>query len=141
MNGRKIVVNVTQIKPYFSSTPSLFSNDDNGFLHLDTDMTTDTVSPSLGPPSFIPPPLSLAHSRRPSRPHKTENKIMPSGINLPSIDKKVLSPTPTVSFSKRGKDSPPVGMPPADKTVSFCMHASNEYVLTCSHCNDYAHCT
>ncbi len=43
----------------------------------------------------------------------------------PAGDEKVLSPTPTVSFSKRVKDSPPAGMPPPSDemvTVSARMH-------------------
>jgi hypothetical protein len=122
-NGCKIVVNVARVKPYFSSHSS--HDDINGFLHLATDKVTDNVS--LAPPSFHPPPLLLAHSRRPGRPRKTSD-FVPSG-DSPAIDneivKNVLSHTSTISFSKRGKDSPPAGVPqPPDKTVtaSACMH-------------------
>jgi hypothetical protein len=101
-NGRKIA----RVKPYFSSQS--FNNDANGFLHLETDKVTDEAS--AAPLTFHPPPLSLAHSRRPSRPRKMPN-------DAEKEDKKVLSPTPTVAFSKRGKDFPPAGTPP-DKTVS-----------------------
>jgi hypothetical protein len=109
-NGRKIVVNVARVKPYFSSQ-SL--DDSNGFLHLATDKVTDSTT---APPTFNPPPLSLAHSRRPGRPPKlvveTENKA-----------ERVLSPTPTVSFSKKGKGFPPAGKPPAtDETVTAPAH-------------------
>ncbi len=105
-NGRKIVINVARVKPYFS-LQSLHNN--NGFLHLETDKVTDSTMEA--PPLFNPPPLSLAHSRRPGRPRKlaVEEKS----------EQKVLSPTPTVSFSKRGKDSPTAGTrPPSDKTVT-----------------------
>jgi hypothetical protein len=112
-NGRKIVVNVARVKPYFSSQSF---GDTNGLLHLATDKVTD----SAARPSLDPPPLSLAHSRRPSRPRKL------GGVDDKEvIQKKVLSPSPTVSFSKRGKDSP-AGEPSAtaDKmvTVPACMH-------------------
>ena len=102
-NGRKIVVNVARVKPYFSSQSS---GDINDFLHLTTDEMTDGA-----PPSFDPPPLSLAHSRRPGRPRKV--------VTEEEVEKKVLSPSPTVSFSKRGKDSP-AGEPSAgaDETVT-----------------------
>jgi hypothetical protein len=105
-NGSKIVVNVAQVKPYFSSQ-SL--DNSNGFLHLDTDKVTDSTA---APPPFNPPPLSLAHSRRPSRPCKL-------AVKEEKMDEKVLSPSPTVLFSKRGKDSPPAGtLPASDKTVT-----------------------
>jgi hypothetical protein len=106
-NGRKIIVNVAQVKPYFSSQ-SL--DDNNGFLHSETaNVTNDTAT---SPPSFNPPPLSLAHSRRPGRPRKL-------AIEEKEKEEKVLSPTPTISFSKRGKDSLPAGTPPpSDKTVT-----------------------
>ena len=93
-NGRKIVVNVARVKPYFSSQSF---GDTNGFLHL----ATDKVSDSAAPPSFDPPPLSLAHSRRPGRPRK-----LGSSVSEQDVEDKVLSPSPTVSFSKRGRDSP-----------------------------------
>jgi hypothetical protein len=108
-NGRKIVVNVARVKPYFSSQSF---DDTNGLLHLVTDKVTD----STAPPPFAPPPLSLAHSRCPGRPHKL--------VTADESEQKVLSPTPTVSFSKRGKDSP-AGEPSAtDETVTVpaCMH-------------------
>jgi hypothetical protein len=93
-NGRKIVVNVARVKPYFSSQSF---GDTNGFLHLATDKVTD----SAAPPSFDPPPLSLTHSRCPGRPQNLRGED-----EKEEIEKKVLSPSPTVSFSKRGKDSP-----------------------------------
>jgi hypothetical protein len=112
-NGRKIVVNVARVKPYFSSHSF---GDTNGFLHL----ATNKVSDSAAPPSFDPPPLSLAHSRRPGRPRKLSENVTEE-----EIGEKVLSPSPTVSFSKRGKDSP-VGEPSAGAdetvTVSARMH-------------------
>ena len=95
-NGRKIVINVARVKPYFSSQSF---DDSNGFLHLTTDEVTDST---MAPPTFNPPPLSLAHSRRPGRPRKL-------GVTEEELEKKVLSPSPTVSFSKRGKDSPAGG--------------------------------
>jgi len=61
-NGRKIVINVAWVKPYFGSQ-SL--DNSNGFLHLDTDKVTDSTA---DPPPFNLPPLSLAHSRHPGRP-------------------------------------------------------------------------
>jgi hypothetical protein len=107
-NGRKIVVNVARVKPYFSSQ-SL--DDSNGFLHLETNKVTDGT---VALPPFDPPPLSLAHSRRPGRPRK----LVTDEEKEEKIAEQVLSPTPTVSFSKRGKDSP-AGEPPAtDKTVT-----------------------
>jgi len=106
-NGRKIVVNVARVKPYFSSQS--FDNT-NGFLHLATDKVTD----STAPPPFDPPPLSLAHSRRPGRPRKL--------VIAEEKEEKVLSPAPTVLFSKKGKDSP-AGEPPAtDETVTVPAH-------------------
>jgi hypothetical protein len=97
-NGRKIVVNVAQVKPYFRSYSS--KDDINGFLHLATYKVTDNVS--LVPPSFHLPPLSLTHSRHPGRLRKPSG-LVPYGIT-PSIVKnvptKVLSPSPTISFSK-----------------------------------------
>ncbi len=109
-NGRKIVVNVARVKPYFSSQS--FGNT-NDFLHLETDKVTD----STAPPLFDLPPLSLAHSRRPGRPRKLVTEDT-------EAEKKVLSPSPTISFSKRGKDSP-AGEPSATDetvTVSARMH-------------------
>ncbi len=111
-NGRKIVVNAARVKPY-SSSQSL--DNSNGFLHLDTDKVTESTA---APPLFNPPPLSLAHSRHPSRPCKL-------AVEEDKKEEKVLSPTPTISFSKRGKDSPPAGALPASDemvTVSARMH-------------------
>jgi len=104
-NGRKIVVNVARVKPYLSSHSS---DDVNGFLH-------STTNGALVPPTFNPPPLSLAHSRRPGRPRKNDVATEKDGLT----NEKVLSPTPTVSFSKKGKGFPPAGEPAAtDETVS-----------------------
>jgi hypothetical protein len=129
-NGRKIIVNVAQVKPYFSSQS--FNNDVNGFLYLETNKVTDDAS--AAPPSFHPPPLSLAHSRRPSRPRKMTVEVQPNG------NAKVLSPTPTISFSKRGKDSPSAGTPPpSDKTVT--VKARMHPMHTHGNCNNCAHCT
>ncbi len=108
-NGHKIVIKVARVKPYFSSQ-SL--DDSNGILHLETNKVTDSTA---APPTFTPPPLSFAHSRRPGRPRK----LVVNEVKEEFGEDKVLSPTPTVLFSKRGKDSPPAGEPPAtDKTVT-----------------------
>jgi len=73
-------------------------------------MTDSTAAP----PPFNPPPLSLAHSHRPGRPRK----LVVNEEKEEFREEKVLSPTPTVSFSKKGKDSP-AGEPPAtDETVT-----------------------
>jgi hypothetical protein len=115
-NGRKIVINVARVKPYFSSQ-SL--DNSNGLLHLETDKVTDSTTAAT--PSFNLPPLSLAHSCRPGRPRK----LAVAEKETEKSEETVLSPTPTISFSKRGKDSPPAGMPPpSDKmvTVSARMH-------------------
>jgi hypothetical protein len=71
-------------------------------------------------PTFKLPPLSHAHSRLPIRPRKI---VPPSDISTP-VPEKVLSPTPTVSFLKRGRDSTPAGVRPVDETVtaSACTH-------------------
>ncbi len=101
-NGRKIVVNIARIKPYFSSASNstLSSPSSNGFLHSDsaTDnangfLTTEAFSDL--DKTFSPPTLTPSHTRKPGCPR-----------NL-AADSKVLSPTPSVSFSKQGKDSPP----------------------------------
>jgi hypothetical protein len=104
-NGRKIVVNVARIKPYFSSASNstILSLSSNGRLH--SDLTTDKANGFLTTEAFsdsnsifAPPTLLPTHTRKPSRPR-----------NL-APDSKVLSPTPTVSFSKQGKDSHPGDM-------------------------------
>jgi hypothetical protein len=96
-NGRKIVVNVTRVKPHFSSEHVSPGN------NLQSDalpvLPTDT-------PMFDPPPLTLAHSRRPGRPHKL------------IAEENVLSQSPTVLFSNLRVYSLPVGVPPANETVS-----------------------
>jgi hypothetical protein len=119
-NGCKIVVNVARVKSYFSS---LSLDDNNGFLHLETDKATDSTA---APPMFNLPPLSLAHSRRPGRPRK----VIVGEEKEEFREEKVLSPTPTVLFSKRGKDSP-AGEPPAtDETVT--VPARMHRMRTCS---------
>jgi len=111
-NGCKIVVNVARIKPYFSSgsNSTLSSPSSNGFLHSDSAtenangfLTTEAFSDS--DKTFSPPTLTPTHTRKPGRPR-----------NL-AADSKVLSPTPSVSFSKQGKDSrpPPGGVAVAQK--------------------------
>ncbi len=101
-NGRRIVVNVARIKPYFSSASNstLLSPSSNGLLH--SDLTTDntngfvtTEAFSNSDKIFSPPTLTPTHTRKPGRPR-----------NL-AADSKVLSPTPTILFSKQGKDSHP----------------------------------
>jgi transposase InsO family protein len=94
-NGRKIVVNVARVKPYLSSTASF----------------NDAPASVGDTPTATPPPLTLAHSRRPGRPRKFSS---PQG----NVDnKKVLSPAPSVSFSNLGADSP-VGGPPVQTETS-----------------------
>ena len=108
-NGRKIVVNVARIKPYFSSAANstLSSPSFNGSLH--SDLTTDNANGFLttkafsdSNKTFAPPTLTPTHTRKPGRPR-----------NL-AEDSKVLSPA-TVSFSKQGKDSHPGGVAVAKK--------------------------
>ncbi len=98
-NGRKIVINVARIKPYLSQTAA--SPDDA------------PISSSNTPSSDTPPPLTLAHSRRPGHPRK----LLPSTVAA-KVDKKVLSPAPSVSFSNLGADSP-VGGPPSQNEMSI----------------------
>jgi hypothetical protein len=101
-NGRKIVINVARIKPYFSSASNLTlsSPSSNGFLHSDS--ATDNANGFLmteafsdSDKTFSPPTLMPTHTCKPGRPR-----------NL-ATDSKVLSPAPSVSFSKQGKDSRP----------------------------------
>ncbi len=87
-NGRKIVINIARVKPYFSSQ-SL--DDSNGFLHLETDKVTDSTA---APPPFNPPPLSLAHSRHPGRPRKLKGN---------SVKKKFCHLLPPFRFQKGGR--------------------------------------
>jgi hypothetical protein len=94
-NGRKIVVNVTRIKPYLSETASSAA---------DASVTVSDTPPSDTPP----PPLTLAHSRRPGRPRK---------ILSSTVEAKVLSPDPSISFANLGADSP-VGGPPSRNEMS-----------------------
>lgn len=110
-NGQKIVVNVAWVKPYFSSkTVSPVNN-----LQFDAPSV-----PPTGMPMFDPNPLTLAHSRRPGRPRKL------------IAEEKVLSPTPTVSFSNLGvDDSLPVGVPPANEMV--LSSARTHHMCNCSH--------
>jgi hypothetical protein len=72
-NGRKIVVNVARIKPYFSSASNstLSSPSSNGFLHSATDnangfLTTEAFSDS--DKTFSPATLTPTHTRKPGRP-------------------------------------------------------------------------
>jgi hypothetical protein len=102
-NGHKIVVNVARIKPYLSQPAA-----------------SPTGAPmAIGdtPPSDTPPPLTLAHSRRPGRPRK----ILHSSDDA-TVDKKVLSPAPSVSFSNLGADSPVGGPPTKNETSVACTH-------------------
>jgi hypothetical protein len=62
----------------------------NGFLMTEAFSDLDKM--------FSPPTLTPTHTHKPGRPR-----------NL-AADSKVLSPTPTVSFSKQGKDSHPEGV-------------------------------
>ncbi len=59
----------------------------NGFVTMEAFSNSDKI--------FSPPMLMPTHIRKPGRPR-----------NL-AADSKVLSPTPTISFSKQGKDSHP----------------------------------
>jgi len=104
-NGRKIVVNVARIKPYFSSaTNSAFlSTPPSGIWqsHPMTDNTngilmTEAFSDSAN--VFSPPTLTLTNTCKPGYPQ-----------NL-ATDIKVLSPTPAISFSKQGRDLHPGGV-------------------------------
>jgi hypothetical protein len=95
----------------------LFHHLHNGFLHSDlaTDnangfLTTEAVSNS--DKIFSPPTLTPTHTRKPGCPR-----------NL-AADSKVLSPTPTVSFSKQGKDSHPRGVAVARKNETEMTVAS-----------------
>jgi Integrase core domain len=88
-NGRKIVVNVARVKPYLRE--SLPSPSDVTVAAGDTP-STDTP----------PPPLTLAHSRRP-------RAILP--------EEKVLSPDPSVSFANLGAGSVG-GTPPSSIETS-----------------------
>jgi hypothetical protein len=108
-NGRKIVVNVARIKPYFSSASNspLSSPSSNGSLH--SNLTTDNANGFLTAKAFsdltktfAPPTLTPSHTRKPGRPRNLDG------------DSKVLSPA-TVSFSKPGKDSHPGGVAVAKK--------------------------
>ncbi len=118
-NGCKIVVNVARIKPYFSS-----ANDKN-VLHLGpmTDitngfLTTEAFSDSTK--TFAPPTLTPTHTRKPGRPR-----------NLPT-DSKLLSPTPTVSFSKQGRDLHPGGVPLPTRNETEVTLACAHPMRTCS---------
>ncbi len=97
-NGRKIVINVTRVKPYLSQSA--------------VSPTDAPIASGVPPPPDTPPPLTLAHSRRLGRPRT----ILPSTVDA-AADKKVLSPAPSVSFSNLGADSP-VGGPPAQNDTS-----------------------
>jgi hypothetical protein len=92
-NGRKIVVNVARIKPYLSQPAPIGA----------------PVACGDTPPSATPPPLTLAHSRRPGRPRKHSSADA-------TVNEKVLSPAPSVSFSNLGADSPVGGPPTQNKT-------------------------
>jgi hypothetical protein len=102
-NGQKIFVNVARIKPYFSfaASPS-------------NDIRTAPSTLPANKPLFDLPPLTLPHSRKPGRPRKNFAKQDDDG--------KVLSLTPTVSFSKLGVDFPPLGVPPANKMALSLAH-------------------
>jgi hypothetical protein len=89
-NGRKIVVNVAQVKRYFGATS--FSNDSESSIVPNSNVP-DNKSPNgknllaEPPQSFTPRALTAAHSRAPGRPRK------------------VLSPaSPDVLFSKKGRE-------------------------------------
>jgi hypothetical protein len=97
-NGCKIVVNVARIKPYLSQAA--------------TSHIGEPVASGDTPPSDTPPLLTLAHSRHPGRPRKI---LHPS--DDATVDKKVLSPAPSVSFSNLGADLP-VGGPPTRNETS-----------------------
>jgi hypothetical protein len=94
--GYKILVNITRIKPYFSSaTNSAFLSDEN-ILHQGPMIDNAngfimTKALSNLTKMFAPPTLTPTHTRKPGRPH-----------NL-AADSNVLSPTPAVSFSIQGR--------------------------------------
>ncbi len=67
--------------------------------------------------------LTHANSCRPGRPHK----FVPLGIE------NVLSPSPTIMFSKRGKGSLPAGAESRNKTEMVTAHTPHAHMLTCSH--------
>ncbi len=99
-NGRKIVVNVALIKPYLSLSA-----------------TSPAAASGDTPLSDTPLPLTLAHSCRPGRPRK----ILHSAVE-PTVDKKVLSPALSVSFSNLGADSPVGGRPLQNETSVASTH-------------------
>ena len=98
-NGRKIVVNVARIKPYFGSTSShLTFHTDDATATVDGSMTSASKEPQV---QFAPPTLTPVHTRKPGRPCKqAANEERKYG-------RKVLSPSSTVSFSKKGREINP----------------------------------
>jgi hypothetical protein len=121
-NGRKIVVNVARIKPYFSSATT--SASDENILHSGTlkdnangFLTTQAFSDSTK--TFDLPTLMPSQTHKPGRP-----------LNL-AADSKVLSPTPAISFSKQGRDLHPGGVPPErNETEVTLAHAHPMHTRT-----------
>ncbi len=72
-NGRKIIVNVARIKPYFSSASNLPLSSPSSNESLHSNLATDNANGFLtteafSDKTFAPPTLTPSHTRKPGHP-------------------------------------------------------------------------